>query len=724
MCLPRAAMTCMPCACCCGECDSPCCGTENPVSSGECCGGVWRTGAGTCCADVWQTGAGVCCGGVWQTGSGECCNGVWYTVAGECCENVWYPDSAPCPEGQTYMTWGPDDVCCGCIPDGEEPPDWCLGPGEPKACCSEDEDGLSVCQEQGENTCVAPSSLAVGNDCLTGCLGACCVDGVATQTTQADCTGCWAGLGSTACLDGCRDPFTNLCCESVISNGAGVTFTQPRLKRCPPFAGTFRVTVSGYTDSPVLVHGKPFGVIGKRCPINHSFLLCWDKFNIEPAPCDTDFIELNVTVCWEEEATVAETLNFSGCNGLDVWLGACDYGCVTTLVYSGAGHVSDVTVELHGDGVIEAKGSGALEITGNVTCSGSCIDTLTLTGTSTANNEISGAINDSTSGLSVVKEGTGLWRLSGANAFTDQLHVKSGTLVVADSVGISGASPIGAGTSTTTTPLIGDTNSGASFLLDGVTLSRGPLRVSAGTGTVAIGGIGTGTAIFSVGYAVRLGRDVTLQAASGGTARFASSWLNSTGGSNPAVAFTIGSPGNDGTVVLESDLPTSITSLTLVTGTLKADANDRIAPTTPVTIQLATYDRDGFDQAIDTLTITGIATFAGSGTTTVNTSLSGAGSIVNSAGTLQIDGSNTMSGSVSITGGSVVVNQIVSGPAIVNSATFDSTTLTVDFSATPNTGDQFRLLYGSTIQTYTPVLTNAGGKTGTYNSTTSTLTIS
>ncbi len=713
----------MPCSCCCGECDSPCCGTSNPVSTGECCGGVWRTGSGTCCADVWQTGSGVCCGGVWQTGAGECCGEVWRTDAGECCEGAWYPDSAPCPEGETYTTWGPDNVCCGCIPDEEEPPAWCLGPGEPKACCSEDEDGLSVCEEIGENLCVAPSSLAVDNDCATGCLGACCVDGVATQTTQEDCTGCWAGLGTTECLDGCRDPFTSQCCESVISSGALVTFTQPRLRRCPPFAGTFRVTVSGYTDSPVLVHGTPFGKVGKRCPINHSFLLCWDKFNIEPSQCDTDMIELNVTVCWEEEETTEETLNFSGCDVATVWLGACDYGCATTLNYSGAGHNSSAAIEFRGDGSISANGSGALVLSGSITFPGTCVDTLTLTGTSTEDNEISSAIPNAPSALSVVKTGPGLWRLSGANAFTGRLKVEQGTLVVAAAVGISGASPIGNVSGASNMPLIGTSTSGANFFLDNVTMSRGAWTVAAGSGTVAIGGIGTGAAIFPTSYTTRLGRDVTLQAGSGGTARFGNTWQDGSGGSNPAVAFTIGSPGNDGTVVLESDLPNSITSLTLVTGTLKTDFNDRIAPTTPVTIQLATYDRDGFDQSIDSLTVTGIATFAGSGTTIINNSLTGSGSIVNSAGTLQIDGTNTMTGSVSITGGSVVVTTVVSGPSGMNTATFTDTTLTVDFSSAPSSGQQFKLLNGSTAQSYTPTLTGAGGASATYNSSTSTLTI-
>lgn len=768
----------MPCPCCCSDCTTPCCEEENPVTGGVCCDGVW------------QTGAGICCGGVWQTGSGTCCGGEWYTVAGDCCQDVWYPASAPCAPDQVYVEWGPNGACCGCVPetiyDGREGTsvyvedlpesdfccncdgtltlkysdedgslvgclgrccdgqdctqtlegdcehEWhpgCCEEGCPAACCSETTDGIVTCAVTGSLLCVAPSVLADPDDCATGCLGACCEDGVyIAQTTQGACTGCWGGVGSTTCLSGCREPFTSGCCESAQSTAALLTFTQPRFKRCPPFAETLRVTVTGHTDSPILIHGTPFGTSGKRCAFNHSFLICWDKFNIEPVPCGTDFIDLDVTVCWEEEATDAETLNFSGCNepnGLTVWLGGCNYGCVTTLVYAGAGHTSDVNVQLYGNGVIEASGTGALELTSNITVWDDCVQTLTLTGTSTADNEISGVIKDSApNGLSVIKTGSGRWLLSANNEFTQRLHVKSGTLVVAASVGASGNSPIGAGGTNATMPLIGDTTSGASFLLNGVTMSRGDWTVAAGTGVVAIGGVGSGTSTFSATYTTRLGRDVTFQAGSGGTVNFRNDWRDLSGGTSPAVAVTVGSTGNDGVVVLGSDLPNSITAVTVVTGTLKIDQSERIGPTTPFTIQTATFDRNGFDQTIDDLAVTGTATLAGTGNITVNATLSGAGDIVNSDGTLTIDGTNTLSGDISITGGSVVVNQIVSGPAVVNSATFTNTTLAVDFSSAPTTGDQFQLLAGSTTQTYTPTLTGTtGGASATYDAATATVTI-
>ena len=58
----------------------------------------------------------------------------------------------------------------------------------------------------------------------------------------------------------------------------------------------------------------------------------------------------------------------------------------------------------------------------------------------------------------------------------------------------------------------------------------------------------------------------------------------------------------------------------------------------------------------------------------------------------------------------------------VTSATFTPSALTVAFSAAPATGDQFVLLAGATVGSYTVTLTGTA-MTGTYNSSTSTLTI-
>ena len=77
------------------------------------------------------------------------------------------------------------------------------------------------------------------------------------------------------------------------------------------------------------------------------------------------------------------------------------------------------------------------------------------------------------------------------------------------------------------------------------------------------------------------------------------------------------------------------------------------------------------------------------------------------------------------TSGTLTVEQIHDGSPDVSQAVFTSTTLAVTFTTTPVSAATYVLLGGATTNSYTGqvTLTGAGGATGTYNSATSTLTI-
>jgi autotransporter-associated beta strand protein len=91
-------------------------------------------------------------------------------------------------------------------------------------------------------------------------------------------------------------------------------------------------------------------------------------------------------------------------------------------------------------------------------------------------------------------------------------------------------------------------------------------------------------------------------------------------------------------------------------------------------------------------------------------------------GSLTLTGINTYAGATSISVGSIIVPKI-SG-ASTGTATFTNTTLSVSFNVAPTAGMTFRYFPGTTTQTYAAVtLVGATGRTGTYNSATSTLTI-
>jgi autotransporter-associated beta strand protein len=240
--------------------------------------------------------------------------------------------------------------------------------------------------------------------------------------------------------------------------------------------------------------------------------------------------------------------------------------------------------------------------------------------------------------------------------------------VVAANVGTSNNSPFGTQIDVNMLPIIGSSTAGisgtASLLAEGgFSILRGFSVAALGSGAsqvVALGATGSGTATFGTNSTtMRLGRDVTLQAANTATAVFTGLWKDSAGGDNPAVAFTIGSAGNAGTVVLNSDLPTSITSVSIVNGTARlATANDRIWTTTPVTVGsslgAATLDINSLSQTLSNLT------FAGNSASVI-------------AGTLRL----ANSGSVAVSGTGHSISSLVALDAAATFNTGSAAALTV-----------------------------------------------
>lgn len=769
--------------CCGGACCAPqsiCC--DDVCRSEHLAYDPARWGAAKCCNGYYIINQGYIPPTPWGENNGDCCGGVVYGAPIAVLYPVPFVpfvwQNGQCPAGYVYARWGENGGCCGCIPEeiydprdggGYRPAEEVVGElccpscggqwlpfdeeGVPTAClqrccvdgvctdmtpaqcaaaegellpgcctlgcdipCCSEVDCNSSCSQVPSSICASPASPA---DCETGCLGACCVDGVYVgQTTQAGCAGCWSGLGSTTCVGVCLDGGG--CCESVQSTASGLTFTRPttqhnRCRNCPAASGTQRVTVTGFTDSSILIHGTPFGAAGKRCPINHTFLLCWPSFNIEPVACDSNFQLLDITVCWEDEATTVETLKFSGCSDITVHLGECDHACVTTLLYEGTGATSSADIVLHGNAVIEANGSGPLVLTEPITNEGACVETLTLTGTSTEANEVR-VIQDSSSGLDVEKRGVGLWRLNGASTYSGQLKVLDGTLVVASNVFAAGGSPFGMSSGR---PVVGSvaavSGTAAMLVAGGVTVTRdvsvaGP---STSSQVAVLGAAGTGTAIIGNNATeLRLGRSVTLQAADTATADFRGVWLDGDGNPTPSVGFTVGSDGNGGTVLLKSEFPTTVTSLAIVNGTarLATLADDQIWPETPVTVGSilgeATLDINGKSQSLESLTfdgedgsviggtlhlagvpvvtVSGVghevsssvavdsgATFTGSGDLLISGVISGAGEITkDGGGTVELSNNNTRTGQTTINAGTMRalhVNAFGTGAIVVNS---------------------------------------------------------
>lgn len=106
-----------------------------------------------------------------------------------------------------------------------------------------------------------------------------------------------------------------------------------------------------------------------------------------------------------------------------------------TLRYTGSGTSSNRLFTIGtGGAVINASGSGALNLTstGTIERSGSGTRTLTLTGNNTGANTLAAVIADdaSSNATSLVKTGNGSWTLSAVNSYTGTTTVSAGTLVV------------------------------------------------------------------------------------------------------------------------------------------------------------------------------------------------------------------------------------------------------------------------------------------------------
>jgi autotransporter-associated beta strand protein len=344
---------------------------------------------------------------------------------------------------------------------------------------------------------------------------------------------------------------------------------------------------------------------------------------------------------------------------IDVGSGAT----VATLRYAGSGtSSSNRTINLAGSAgggaTIEAAGSGPLVLTGSVSAATGS-KTLTLTGTSIAANAIAFIANSSTGSLSVVKDGSGWWRLTGTSGFDGTFTVKNGTLVAAVNGGaINNSGAFGTGGA----PVVGDTAAGATgaatLLAEAGVEIRGGVTVSAAgagsTQAVRIGGINSsGTATYLANTDFKLGRDVTLVATGGGVAKFDSNWWDASGTGTPAVNVTIGAADYQGIVRL------SKTGTLATTGSVAVRYGTALIPSTSTTLDGA-----------GTLSIDSGATLGGIGT--VAAPLGGAGLVApgNSPGILTAEAFDA-SGGLDVA--------------------FEFTGLTPTYSGTANVNDILRL---------------------------------
>lgn len=191
---------------------------------------------------------------------------------------------------------------------------------------------------------------------------------------------------------------------------------------------------------------------------------------------------------------------------------AIDLGATSTtaaLVYLGATGTLARTINLAGStggAILDASGAGTFTISGTVLGSAAGAKILTLTGTNAGLNTISGPVSNGSGSVSLVKSGSGTWRLTGNNAYTGTTTISGGRLIASNIVVASGSSHLG--NASTAVILGGAATSGTlSYAGNSATYTRG-FTVNAGGGgldvstagqTLTIGTNGVATAgVFTV----------------------------------------------------------------------------------------------------------------------------------------------------------------------------------------------------------------------------------
>ena len=172
-----------------------------------------------------------------------------------------------------------------------------------------------------------------------------------------------------------------------------------------------------------------------------------------------------------------------------------------TLLYTGGAASTDRVVNLAGTtggAVLNSSGTGPLTFTSAFTATGAGSKILTLRGTNTDANTLAGAIvnNSGTNLTSILKTDTGLWILSGANTYTGTTTVTNGTLRLGSSSSLANSAVTVSANSTGATALLdlAGFNATVSALTLGGSSTTSQANVSTGAGTLTLGGNVTYTA--------------------------------------------------------------------------------------------------------------------------------------------------------------------------------------------------------------------------------------
>jgi len=467
----------------------------------------------------------------------------------------------------------------------------------------------------------------------------------------------------------------------------------------------------------------------------------------------------NATLTFNRTNTITQGTDFPAISGSGILIQA---GSGTTILnvsngYTGETRMNAGTLRL---GHASAFGSGSIRFNGGTMQYGSGITTdvssRIVNNSSTIRIDTNGQNVDfaslgSTNTGGLVKTGTGILTISGSgNTYTGANTISvgemtfSGTYTATNAVNINGsANPIlnisgnftqtFTGSGVRSFQLAVNAGNTATVNVSGsavVTLNGGMMfgDNNGGNGTFNQTG---GTVNTSTG-GVWLAGAVCLLNVSGGT--FTANGIECGGGTGAGTITISGGTINSNSLILNRGTGASVSAtLNLNGGNFTTTGISHVTTTNPATINFngttfSPQNTMSIPATVSTIVKSGGAIFNTSGASALTiagalTDGTGGGGVTKQGtGTVNLNGTNTYTGATSILGGNIVVPKTNGGST--GTATFTNTTLSVSFNVAPTAGMTFRYFPGATTQTYASVtLVGAPGRTATYNSSNSTLTI-
>ncbi|MEZ0276564.1 MAG: beta strand repeat-containing protein, partial [Roseimicrobium sp.] len=244
-------------------------------------------------------------------------------------------------------------------------------------------------------------------------------------------------------------------------------------------------------------------------------------------------------------------------------------------------------------------------------------------------------INESIAGGNLIKAGTSVLVLGGANTYTGSTTVEAGTLLIANRDALARTSGV-------------SVNTGASVGLDNVIVAGVSITINGGGSGDSSGALkasGSGTSVWTGNVTIGSAGSRVGASQAGGVLEIAG--VIDSGGA--ALGFNIRAHNNDGTVMLSNANNTYLGATTVVGGILKAGVDNALPDGTVVNLGnsqgqgTATFDLNGFDQRV-----AGVTAVAGNSVAATVTNTSTTASVLTVANATIVTNTAVIDGNLSL----------------------------------------------------------------------------